>query len=426
MTCPYSEPGCAPDAKSNAQRCLCGRFLKRCPDCGTRNRAFANFCRACGAGLAISRTNWPAYRGGPRRLGVNPLPAGTASVAEKTQLDLQLGDACRSLLGYDGHLVAVSVSGVVEIADPQRGQTVARFAAQGPITAEPCIRKGMLYLATRGQLVAYSLAGLMMATPRVRPAWQLPLNGTPVQALTAIDDCLYLTLASTDWREVYVVEHLDERQPAARLLHGAAKTSWIAADPARGQAVFLSERNGSGVQLHVAGPALTTHPVTLRGLVDHPIAFIGGSVFGIFGETRQLYRIEAASGVVEEPLDQDTWFFALTHDVDDEWDRDGVWIHGSGISFSRAAVRESFEPHERAVKGSPIIVRGSAAVVGMEDGRVRIYDLTQLPRQDVWYVGGSRSNAPITALAAFDSYVAAGNRDGIVEVRELRPRGAAR
>lgn len=426
MTCPYSEPGCAPDAKSSAQRCLCGGVVKRCPDCATRNRAFANFCRGCGAGLAQASTNWTAYRGGPRRLGVNPLPPGTACIAEKPQLDLHLGDACRSLLGYDGHLVAVSVSGVVEVADPLRGTTLCRFAAQGPVTAEPCIRNGMLYLATRGQLSAYSLAALTLQTPRVRPVWQLPLNGTPVQALTTIDDCLYLTLASTDWREVHVVEQLEERQPAARLLHGAPQTSWIAADPARGQAVFLSERNGSNVHLHVAGPAMTTHPVALRGLVDHPLAFLGGSVFGIFGETHQLFRIDAASGIVEEPLGEDTRFFALTHDVDDEWDRDGVWIHTTGISFSRAGVRDSFEAHERVVRGSPVIVRGSAAVVGMEDGRVRIYDLAQLPRQDVWYVGGSRSNAPITALAAFDSYIAAGNRDGVIEVRELRPRGASR
>jgi hypothetical protein len=427
VTCPYSDPDCTSDIAANAPRCLCGRYQKRCPGCATRNRAFANFCRDCGKALPPLKTNWSGYRGGPRRLGVNTASPGSACLVAKTDLVLQLGDTCRSLLGYDGHLLAISLGGVVEMADPLRAKSVCRFAAQGPITAEPCIRNGVLYLATRGQLSAYPLAAMTMATPRVRPLWQLPVNGTPIQALTAIGDRLYVTLASANWREVHVVDGLDQRQqPVARSLHGASKISWLAADPATARAVFLSEIDGRGVQLHVSGSALASHPVALHGLAEHPIALLAGSVFGIFGDAHQLYRIDASSGAVEEPLDEDTQLFAVTHDVDDEWDRDSVLIDTGGITFSRAGVRDTFEPHERAVKGSPIVVRGCAAVIGMEDGRVRIYDLTQLPRQDVWYVGGSRNSAEITALASFDSYIAAGNRDGVVEVCELRARGTGR
>jgi hypothetical protein len=426
VTCAYSEPDCESDIVANAQRCLCGRFLRRCLGCAARNRAFANFCRACGGTLPLSKTNWSGYRGGPRRLGVNTTSPGSACVIEKADLELRLGDPCRSLLGFDGHLVAVSLSGVVELADPLRTKSICRFLAHGPITAEPCIRNGVLYLATRGQLSAYSLAAMTMETPRVRPLWQLPLNGTPIHALTAVDNRLYVTLASADWREVRVVEGLDQRpQPTTRAVHGAAKMSWVAADPESAQAVFFSETDGR-VQLHVSGPALATYPVALRAFAEHPIALLGGSVFGVFGDAHRLYRIDASSGEIEEPLDDDTQFFAIAHDLDEEWDRDRVVITNADINFSRVGVRDTFEPHERAVKGSPIIVRGCAAVLGMEDGRVRIYDLTQLPRQDVWYVGGSRSSAAITALASFDSYIAAGNRDGLVEVCELRARETAR
>jgi hypothetical protein len=164
--------------------------------------------------------------------------------------------------------------------------------------------------------------------------------------------------------------------------------------------------------------------VPLDRLGEHPIAALGGSVFGIFGEAQRLYRISASSGEIEEPLDEDTQLFALTQ-ADGEWDRDSVRIDSEGVVFSRARVRDSFEPHDRAVKGSPLIVRDSAVAVAMEDGRVRIYNLAQLPRHEVWRIGDT-DGASITALAAFDSYIAAGNREGIVELRELRAKGPSK
>jgi hypothetical protein len=421
VTCPYSEPNCAADVAADAPRCQCGRVLKRCSRCAARNRAFANFCRNCGSPLAPSRSNWSGYRGGSQRLGLNTAAVGPDCLTEKTDLLLTLGDPCRSLLGYDGHLVAISTAGAIHVADPLRPKNVSRFQAQGPITAEPCIRNGVLYLATRGQLTAYSLAATTMAPPRVKPLWQLPLNGTPVQALTVTGNRLYVTVASADWRAVHVIEDLDQSQPAiSGALHGATKVSWVAAHPAGHRAVFLSETEGRGVQLHVAEQKLTSRPVPLDGLAEHPIAFLGGTVFAIFGDSRRLYRIDAASGSIEEPLDEDTQLFALSHDVDDEWDRDGVWINGDGIYFSRSGVRDAFQPHERAMKGSLLIVRGSAVAVGMEDGRVRIYNMARLPRHEVWHVGGSRNADAITALASFDHWIAAGNRVGVVEVRSVR------
>lgn len=420
VTCPYSEPKCDAQIAENARRCHCGRVVKQCGDCRAQNRAFANFCRSCGKSLPASRSNWTGYRGGPARLGLNGASVGTDSTTKKLPLTLRLGNECRSILGYDGHLIAVSLHGVVEIADVLAAGSFCRFQVQGPVTAQPCIRNGVLYLGAGRQLSAYSLAAMTMRPPRVRPLWTVPLSGTPIHALTAIEDRLYVTVASPDWREIHVIDNVD-RPAAPRLLHGATKTSWVAADSHSAKAVFLSESDGRGIQLHVAGPELITHAVSLRQLSEHPIALIGGTIFGVFGDAQRLYRIDASTGAVEESLEEDTQLFALSQDADEEWDRELVHIDSSGIVFSRLGVRDSFEPHDRAVKGSPLIVRNCAAVVGMEDGRVRIYNLSQLPRHELWIVDSN--TAPITALASFDSYVAAGNREGVVEVREIRAAG---
>jgi hypothetical protein len=417
VTCPYADPDCRLDVPPETPRCLCGRYVKHCSQCAARNRAFAHFCRGCGAELPPSRANWAAYRGGPRRLGANSSLPTRDAITGPTALRLRLGDACRALLGYDGHLIAVSVNGVVEIADPLRAKSLCRFQVQGPITAEPCIHDGILYLATRGQLTAYALAGMTLETPRVRPLWHVPLNATPIQALTAVANRLYVTMASADWREVHVIE-----KQAVRLLYGAQKMSWIVADAETSRAMFLSE-DGGNVQLHVAGDELATYSVPLHGLAEHPIALLGGTVFAVFGEAHRLYRIDAVTGAVDEPLEDDTQFFALTCAGDDQWDRDSVRIDSSGVLFSRTGVRDSFAPHERATKGSPVIVQGNAVAVGMDDGRVLIYSISQLPRHDVWRLGDN-SGAAITALASFDSCIAAGNRDGVVEVRELLSKGA--
>jgi hypothetical protein len=426
VTCPYPEPNCSPPTKPDARRCACGRLLKRCGDCATTNRAFAQFCRACSAALPAGKANWPTYRGGSRRLGLNPLAPGADCRAREIGLTLNLGSECRSLLGYDGHLVAVSHDGMVVLADPAAAKSLCRFQTQGPITAQPCIHGGVLHLAARGQVSAYSLAAMTLDPPRVRPLWQVPLNGTPIHALTAAGNRLYVTVASPDWREIQVIDGIAGPQPAApRPLHRAGKVSWVAADPEADHAVFLSEVEGHGVQLHLLHPELTTHFVALRLLAEHPIAFLSGTVFGVFGEGHRLYRINASTGAVDEPLEKDTQLFALGDDGAGEWDRDGVWIDSDGVSFARSGVRDSFQPYDRAVKGSPILVRDCAAVVGMEDGAVRIYYLDQLPRHEIWRVGNG-SGVPITAIASFDSYIAAGNRDGVVELRELRGGGEPR
>ena len=425
MTLACAEPNCAAKVAAAAPRCANGHVLRRCPQCEARNRAFANFCRNCAAPLPASPSNWSGYKGGARRLGFNARRGPSEWTAHTAALTLRLDDGCRTLLACDGHLIAVGFNGTIEVADPVRAKSVCRFQTQGPVTAEPCIANGVLYVATRNQLTAYALGPMTLDPPRVRPLWQLPIEGTPIFALTPAGERLFATVAAGDSREVHVIEqsgHLP--RPTVRVLHRSAKTSWLTADPATSAVFFFSEEN-SEIHLHAIHQDVVSHPVSLQVLAEQPIAFLGGSVFGIFGAARQLYRISAVTGAVEEPLEPDTLLFALTHDENEVWDRDGVRIDGDGVLFARSSIRDSFAPLERATKPSPVVMRGSAAAVGMEDGRVLLYELAHPPRHEVWRFAGNAA-APITALASFDGYIAAGNRDGIVELRELRENGAAR
>lgn len=420
MTCPYSEPKCDAAVEPKARRCRCGRAVTHCEQCGVNNRAFANFCRSCGAGLPPSKSNWTGYRGGTRRLGFNAADPGRDPVTTKLPLTLRLGEECRALLGYDGHLIAVSKNGIVEVADVLATSSSCRLQVQGRVAAQPCIHNGVLYLAAGRQLFAYALGAMTLAPPRVRPLWTLAFDGPPIHALTPVGNCLYVTVGTPGGREVHVIENLD-RPAKPRKIHSTTKVSWLAADLRREKAVFFSETEGGAIELHVAGPDFVSRTVAVQQVPEHPIAVIGDIVFGIFGESHRLYRIDAFTGAIEESLDEDMQFFALSHTAEEEWDRESVLIDSTGVLFARSGVRDLFGPHDRAVKGSPVIVRNSVAVIGMEDGRVRIYDLTHPPRHDVWLVGGG--TAAITALASFDHYIAAGNEEGVVEVREIGATG---
>lgn len=430
MNCPYPERNCPRELPHDATVCPgCRRIVKACARCREVNRAFGNFCRACGEALDATDGNWLGYKGGVQRLGSNAAPRREQVRKHdvvNTGLTLRLGDVCRSLLGYDGHLVAVAKSGAIEIADPRRPAAAQRFQVHGPVSAEPCIDRGILYVGTPGQIAAYSIGALTLSAPRSRPLWVVSVGGSPIQALTPVGDRLYATVATEARKEVAVIDNVREGQPSQpRIVHAARRVSWLAADPARGEVVFLSE-DGGGVQVHVAASAhaeLASRPVAVGTFSEHPIAYLGGSVFALFEEA-QLYRIDPFTGGIDETLGDDTQLFSLTCDEDEEWDRDLVQVESGGVVFARAGVRDTFSHLDRAVKGSPVIVHGRAAAVGMEDGRVLLYDLARLPRHEVWRLDGA-AGTPITALASFDSFIAAGNRDGVVGVCELRAAAGA-
>jgi hypothetical protein len=426
VNCPYPDSNCRPDAASSGTACAeCRRTVKACARCAARNRALANFCRSCGADLPASQGNWLGFKGGARRLGVNgaPPPAGIDAVAfdfSSAGIDLQLGDPCRSLLGCDGQLIAIAQNGAVAIVDPRRPKAIQHFQIAAP-TCEPCIDRGVLYAGSRGQLSAWSLGSTTRTTPELRLLWHVALSGTPVQALAVAGNRLYVTVASASaGREVQCVGPLQSKTPAVRTLFAGANVSWLAADAASGRAVFFSE-DADGVLLHsVTGDRmLETRPLPLHRLFDHPVALIGGNAYAIFGEQQHLYRIDVETAAVAEALEGDTQNFSIRYGRETEWDQDAVRIDSEGISFSRSGPRDSFNHHDRALRGSPLIVRGRAAVVAMRD-RLLVYDLVHPPVHHVWRLKGrGPADSEITAVASFDHYIAAANDQGSVEVVAL-------
>jgi hypothetical protein len=426
-----------PEAKlpGTAENCPdCLNLLKRCPQCGVWNRAWANHCRSCQAFLPAETGNWLGYRAGAQRLGVNDVkpPAWESESWDRLGIlesgtSLQVGDSCWSLLGYDRHIVAIAKNGAIEIADPAQRATRYRLRAEGPLTCQPCINAGVLYLGASDSLTAYSLGALTLPTPRVTPLWRIPLQGIPIQALTAVDERLYVTVLRNDRKSVHVVENLASSPSSRVLLQPTSRVSWIAGDPRRRQVVFFSGE-GRFPSVHAvkrgAHPELTTRSVSsLPPFAEHvPIALLGDKVFGVFGDDERLCRIDAASGVFEKALDADTKFFALIDEGGGAWGGDGVCIDTTGVSFLGADVKDGFAPHDRVMSGSPVILRQCTAIVAMTDGKVRLYDLAHLPRHQVWRVFPEGDQ--ITALASFSNYIAIGNSRGSVKLLELRGKAA--
>jgi hypothetical protein len=349
---------------------------------------------------------------------------------QELPFQLDLGDRCRSLLGYDRHLIAVSQTGTIEVRDAARPASGLRFKADGPITCEPCVENGVLYLGSRGGLSAYSLGSLIRASPRLSPLWQLRLPGLPVQALTAVAGHLYVTVQRPDGtHEVHSIEDLERRPPpSSRSLWRGARPSWTAGDGARREGVFLSQ-DGASLQLHRIvreGPRakLLTVPLTapppLSGSV--PLAFLGGQVFAVCGDDEQLCRIDAAQGELEGTLGDGIQMFSLSRDGERGWDGDGVQVSHHGVRFLRAAQTDALLPQER-VKAPPVLVAGRAAVLAMLDGRLRAYDLLHLPRYDPLRLAAPGEE--ITSLISFQGYLAAGNSRGVVKLLALRERPAA-
>ena len=190
----------------------CRRLVRRCPHCGTGNRAFASFCRACGRALPETAGEWTAFKGGAQRLGLDrwPSPTPLREAYVEPILDLRLGAPCRSLLSADRHLIAVDADGGVTVADVARGAgSAVTLRSEGPVSAEPCVSRGLLFLASPGRVAAYPLGHLDLPVPRREPRWEVPVPGTPIQALLVLDDRLYLTLLKDGDREGWRIPGID-------------------------------------------------------------------------------------------------------------------------------------------------------------------------------------------------------------------------
>jgi hypothetical protein len=426
VACPYLDCGDASQLPAEAESCpTCRRLVKVCPQCGSSNRAFANFCRVCGKALPETVGDWAGFKGGGQRLGLNRWPQARPLRESRLEevLELRLGDACRSLVSSDRHLIAVAGNGEVKIVDVARGPaSEIRLAASGEMTAEPCVSRGMLYLAAkevrgRGRVVAFALGGLGLEEPRLEPRWEMGVPGIPIQALLALEGRLYLSLLLPDRRrEVHLIEDADRDRPRdSQALLSVRRPSWLAANPPSRKVFFLSEEDGD-LRVHWAdhgatsNPRLATRSVTgaFLPLVDSvPIAVMGAKIFAVLGEAERLCRIDAQDGVFDLAMQADARDFALGGV------RDGLVIDTSGLVFLAAQRRADLNPMER-IKGPPVILKDCAAVIALQDGRLRVYDLRTPPLHQELRVSSGMEE--VTALISFRNYIAAGDSAGTVKV----------
>ncbi len=425
MECPYKD--CSDKhLAAGADGCpTCGRVVKACGECGAASRAFANFCRACGTPLAASQGDWTGFKGGARRLGLNPRRQAHRfrELEAREVLAIDLPDHCRSLLSWDRHLVAVAESGRIEVADPATDDLSLQLVADGPITADPCIDRGVLYLGREGRIAAHSLSALTLPSPGHQARWEARVDGTPIRSLLAFENRLYFNAVLPDGRHsIQVLDGIDHRgTPESRTVYTAPRLSSLAGDPGTRRVVFLSEEAG-GIVVHALDHARGAYPEVqsrrvpspLLPLVTQvPIATMGAKIFAVFGEEDSLCRIDLDLGLASTVMRSDAKRFSLNRF------REWVQVETVGIAFPHLPVRDDWTHMERA-RGQPVIVRDCAAAVGMQDGRILVYDLQSPPYH--WELDLGRKRREVTALASYGSYLAAGDGGGAVKVFELLPK----
>lgn len=427
MNCAY--PGCPEETlKGDEERCPeCSRLLRSCPHCGELNRAFANFCRACGRALGDNGPGWEGFKGGPERTGSSSSENEGAVKDLEEIRSLELKTRCQGLLTFDDHLIAVSQRGRVEMIDiGTRGQT-AGWMIGGTVNCVPCVHRGSLFVGAGGskpRIVAYTLGSPSSGGQHLEPRWEVAVHGIPIRALLAFDDRLYVNVAHRDSKrasELQIIDGIGQRRPAAaRSVHAShclsTPTGNSAAETRR--VFFLSEENDR-LTVHSADHGKTSRPPVSKRVVggvprklQHLVALatVRHRIYAVFGDDAKLCTIDGEQGTFGSVIKNDVKEFALSGPGD------GVLVQGGAVFFVRQNRREPLTPDERIV-GPPVIARNRAAFVGMKDGRIRWYDLANPS-----LIGEKHfSDRPeeVTAMAAFGDYLAAGNSRGAVRLFRL-------
>ncbi len=422
MNCPY--PDCTRRGlQGNEKRCpQCHRFLTACSHCRELNRAFANHCRKCGQELSRTGFDWQGFKGGPERTGFNPFDRAEGTRDLEEVLHLELDDRCKSLLSCDEHLIAVSANGRIEIIDAATRQRKAGLKTEGPITCEPCVHRGSLYLGSRNRLAAYTLGAITSATGSREPRWEVPISGTPVQALLAIADRLYTTVGYRDGRpqEIQALDGIGGAQPSRprALITGHRLSAPAGGTEPRRRIVFLSEDSGRLTLNRIdhgdgVNPEVTTLPVPgapreLKSFV--PIAVLRNKVLAVFGDDSKLCAFDAERGAFKTMIQEDVRELALNGPTD------GVLLQGGAIFFLYRNRPERLTPDDR-ISVPPVILGRRSVYVGMKDGRVRWYDLNNPAVMGEEHL--AQRSEEVTALISFANYVAAGGSRGTVRLFRL-------
>jgi len=427
--CPYLECQHG-NIEPGAAACpTCGLWLKRCRQCGVPNRSFANYCRSCGHALPPSPNSWSGYRGSVQRIGLNRhiVPHSPPDVKLKEVAAFRFSSRCRSILAEDGYLVAVSDDGVVKTLDLLRiGREPYTFKVNGGVFAEPALHNGTLFVGTvkdesrgKGAIYAYTLGDLSLNRPEVNLRWDMDLVGKPVQALLPFCDRLYLNISKDEHREIHIIDNIKGNKPIGPVcVYSGQRSSTLVGDQPTRKVFFLSEKerqlyinvfdHTSGTPSRMIGKPVREAPPDFLDYI--PVAAIGSKLFAVFGETKDLCRIDIQSCCFDAKITDRVRNYALAGM------NNQMVINSRGLFSTSESMQENMLQGENIVSG-PVVLRDNAAVVGMKDGKVRFYKLSNLSIQDNFQVFNASDR--VQTLAAFKNFIAVGNPNGEVKVLEL-------
>lgn len=430
MNCPYLN--CAmQEINAGASHCPeCLNPLKNCQKCNAPNRAFTVYCRDCGEPLADSEANWPMLNGGPRQLGSSRFAINAKLESFKVEElgAFSLSGWCQSLLFYDNYLFAFSKNGDVKVIDISQDtiRELAHFNVGAKIYSYPAIENGSLYVGSENHVHAYTLAHLFAAKESFEPRWELAMPGTPIKALIPTLNRLFCTLTFPDRRyEIAVVEKTDGISPSKpeSLYKGMHLSSLAGNFVGKSKKVYFLSQEAGDMILHCVdygqgqelSPEIKKTPV--KGASSKfrkriPIAVMGARLYFVFQNRNELCCLDAYTGEIISHLHKNVKEFVMAGiNAPVAADATGLFIKkiNKHIPFNTGT----------AIKGSPLILKNCAVVLGMQDGSVHFYDLTAPGLAQIWRVSDG-PDEHITALAASKKIIAAGNKRGLVKICKLR------
>jgi hypothetical protein len=362
------------------------------------------------------------FRGGVQRTGLNraDLKLDVDSLDPQNPLkslgSIQLRTACRSLLFSEGQIVALSVNGEVLAVDVLGDslRECSRFALGGEVLAEAAIAGGLLFTAAGNSISAYAL-GREEDRMSALPYWQRQLSGPARHSLLAVGDWLYCMTDHGHGAELVAFSRIFSNAPTQASIYSAPHFSPLAGkiSPLGSGAYFLGPENGGTlheIKQSESGTLKTTQIFfdDLRGHAPRtPICVIGDTLFGIFGERKQVRRMRITQGKMMEKHGDDVEAFACADA------RTPILLSSNWISNTASGERGNLDPDE-SFRGSPVVVGKAAVAVGLNGGKVRLYDLQNPAHSRNWQVCENR--AEITALISAGPLLIVGDDSGKITV----------
>jgi hypothetical protein len=340
-----------------------------------------------------------------------------------------LNGSCRSILTYDRHIFAVSstdTDGSIVVAPLMEMEDLQAYCwslnLRAPVRARAVIHRGSLYVAAGSRLFAFTLSDVGGAALQLR--WSFDFRASvPVSVLLPIDDSLYVPVAHDPQYQRGCMIRLDNissaTQPRAVVLHDGLMPSPAAAMESEPRSVFFlaadTVRLYCGMVSHQDGrePALAWRPVNNAfSPMDpvHPIAVHYGKIFSIFRQDQTLCRIDIQTAQVDDAIVRNARRFSLSTSGSP------LVVTAANVMIPARRLAEDLLPGH-IVHSHPLLLGDVAAVMGLGDGDVRIFDMANLARFRVWRVPGA--GAPVTHLAPYGDILVIGDAFGAITVTEF-------